>query len=103
MPPIASTGQPSVMESLASSGGGAGANGGSPQQGDPSAALQQLISKLRQYDEQTQSLSAELPMLGQETQQIRQLIRKMMVKAAQLGSQQGGATPSTDALPGGGM
>jgi hypothetical protein len=101
MPPIASTGQPSVMESLASNGASAG--GGSPQQGDPSAALQQLISKLRQYDEQTQSLSAELPMLGQETQQIRQLIRKMMVKAAQMGNQQGSSTPSSDALPGGGM
>jgi hypothetical protein len=96
MPAIANdSGQPTAADTLSMLGQSPGQSGGN----DPSSQVTALIGKLRQLDQMAQAISAELPTLQSEGQQIRQIIRKMVQKA---GQGQPASTPSSDGLPGGG-
>jgi hypothetical protein len=62
--------------------------------GDQSAAA---IGKLRDFGQQMQDLATMLPMASGEFQQMQQLLKRVIVKAAQAGRQQ---TPSAGQVPG---
>lgn len=57
------------------------------------------MGKIRGIGQQVQMLEAEYPQMADEAQQISQLLKAMVVKAAQQGSAQ---TASGMAVPGGG-
>ena len=61
--------------------------------------LQQTMGRIRDLAEQIKQLGADFPVLADDVQQIQQLLKQMVVKAAQVGSTQ---TASSLAVPGGG-
>lgn len=64
------------------------------------AQLESLMGSIRDIDQQVQALTADFPTLAQPAQQIRTLLKQMVVQAAQQAPQQ---TASGAAVPGGGM
>lgn len=62
--------------------------------------LQQTMGRIRDLAEQVKQLGADFPVLADDTQQIQQLLKQMVVKAAQVAPAQ---TASGLAVPGGGM
>ena len=75
------------------SAGGAGADAQQQQ-------LQQTMGQIRDFAEQVKQLGANNPVLADDVQQIQQILKNMVVKAAQVGQTQ---TASSLAVPGGGM
>lgn len=68
-----------------------------PNQGaDPSGAMNDAIGQIRQIAQQTTALSALNPAFAPGVQQIQQILRQMIVSAAQQASMQ---TPSSEAVP----
>lgn len=62
--------------------------------------LTQTMGRIRDLAEQLKQLGADFPVLGDDVQQIQQLLKQMVVKAAQVAPAQ---TASSLAVPGGGM
>lgn len=74
-----------------------GAQGGPPPGADQ--MLQQTMGQIREVGQMVQQLEAQFPALAEEAQQIAQLLKAMVIKAAQQGSAQ---TASGMAVPGAG-
>lgn len=74
---------------------GAGMAGADAQQ----QQLQQTMGRIRDLAEQIKQLGADFPMLADDVQQIQQLLKQMVVKAAQVAPVQ---TASSLGVPGGG-
>lgn len=89
--PPAGAPAPPIGEQLASSGA-------MPPTG-PDPAIMAFAQKVRAISEQAKALAAENPAVAEEAQQIDQLLKQMVVKAAQMQSAQ---TASGMAVPGGG-
>ncbi len=91
---------PPLMGQVASGGGldtnaqGTGAGGDTAKQG-----IEQVMSAIRDLGQQVQQIGSLAPSLASDVQQIQQIMKRMIVKAAQQAPQQ---TPSAQALPGGG-
>jgi len=69
-----------------------------PPQG-PDPQMMALAQKIRALGEGAKQLAAEMPFLAEDAQQIDQILKGMVVKAAQMMSAQ---TQSGMAVPGGG-
>ena len=80
----------------------ANAAGGSPASGVGSDAgrqmLEQLMGKIRELGSTVDEMGSGFPALAPEVQQLKQIFKRMIVKAAQQAPQQ---TKSSQALPGG--
>lgn len=81
MPAIAGAASPmTAISGLLNVGGappqGAGADGAS-------AALMQTMQQIRDLGQQVDALAADLPALQPEVQQIQQILKRMVIKAAQ--------------------
>ena len=100
MPAIAggATASPTSADLLGMLGGGqAQAAGGAPDQAR--GALESTMAQLRQIGQQVEQLGSSLPALAPEVQQLRQLLKRMIMKAGQSSPTSSG---SADALPTGG-
>jgi len=64
--------------------------------GDASGAMPDLMGKIRQVATSVDDLGASNPALAQEVQQIKLILRQMIIKAASAASVQ---TPSGQAVP----
>lgn len=73
-------------------------SGAIPQAG-PDPALMAVAQKIRAIGDQAKALAAEFPVVAEEATQIDQLLKAMVVKAAQMMSAQ---SASGMAVPGGG-
>ena len=90
--PPAGAPAPPIGDQLASSGA-------IPPQAGPDPALMAVAQKIRAIGDQAKALAAEFPVVAEEAQQIDQLLKAMVVKAAQMMSAQ---SASGMAVPGGG-
>ena len=77
---------------------GAGLTGGGMASA-PDQNLQALMGQIRQVSDQVKQLASSVPVLAEEAEQINQLLKAMVVKAAQAQSMQ---TASGMAVPGAG-
>jgi hypothetical protein len=77
------------------------AAGGSPASGQDGArqALEQVMGELRELGQRFEALAGKVPSLQPEVQKMRQILKQMVVKAAQQAPQQ---TASSQGLPMGG-
>lgn len=73
------------------------AQGGSPHDGRQ--GLEQVMSQIRDLGQQIQALGASVPAFAPDVQQMQQILKRLIVKAAQQGPQQ---TPSAAMVPNGG-
>lgn len=76
-----------------------GAGGGMAGAGGGDAVLQGVAMRIREIGQSLQALQAENPVLAADVEQINQLLKQMLVKAAQAGSMQ---TASGMGVPGAG-
>ena len=77
--------------------GGSPASGGGADQARQ--MLEQAMGKIRDVGQQVDALGTQFPSLAPEVKQLKELLKRMVVKAAQQAPQQ---TPSSQALPSGG-
>lgn len=77
--------------------GGASASGGGSDAGRQ--MLEAAMGKIRDLNQQTSELGSQFPAMADEVKQIQQILKRMIVKAAQQAPQQ---TQSSADLPGGG-
>jgi hypothetical protein len=77
--------------------GGGGGQQISPDQ--QQTQLNEMMEKIRALDQAAQALGAALPTVQQEVQQIRQIVKRMVIKAGQM---MPASTGSAEALPMGG-
>ncbi len=73
---------------------GGGGNGSSPDQAREQ--LEGAIDSIREIDGNVQALAQQTPALAQEAQQIRQILKRMIVKTAGAAPTQ---TASAEAVP----
>ena len=75
--------------------------GGSPASGRDGQrqALEQAMGQIKAIKDQVDQLGSSMPAMSQEVQQIGQILKRMIVKAAQQAPQQ---TASAEAVPSGG-
>lgn len=91
---------PPLMGGTASGGGldtnaqGTGAGGDNAKQG-----IEQVMSAIRELGQQVQQLGTMVPAFAPDVQQLQQILKRLVVKAAQQAPQQ---TASAQALPTGG-
>lgn len=94
-PPIAGAAAPTpAVADMLGAGAPQGANAEAIQ-----AQLQQTVQQIRQLGDLVQQIAASNPQLAQDAQQISQILKGMVVKAAQQAPAQ---TPSGLAVPGAG-
>lgn len=76
-------------------------SGGSPSSGRDGQrqALEQVMGQIKELKDKVDAVGASLPAFAPEVQQIGQILKRMIVKAAQQAPQQ---TSSSAAVPGGG-
>lgn len=60
--------------------------------------LEQVMGQIRDLGQSLQAIGSAVPAFGPEVQQIQQILKRMVVKAAQQAPKQ---TASTQAIPGG--
>ena len=77
----------------------ANAIGGAPASGDSGRGLQQVMQQIRDLGQQIQALGAAVPAFGPDVQQMQQILKRLIVKAAQQAPQE---TASASQVPVGG-
>ncbi len=93
MPPLMGSTAPSTGMDANAAGNSVPGQDGARQQ------LEQIMGKIRDLGQQFEDLGSQVPSLSSEVQQIKQILKRMVVKAAQQAPQQ---TASSSALPSGG-